>query len=214
MASPPAPAGRASALVVEVRGRERPGSDRTRATTQEDVVRRSLSALSLAIALVAALVPQFTPVASAGNGKGKVWRNAPLPFSTTFKIPKGVSMVKASAKAGGSVSVSLTNADTGRPRCYPVIVKTWSSNHTGEGSCDALTAVDRPGATWRMDVSADSNSATEVRLQFVTGSRSGTGIKTQSEQAQHAQVQDGSRRKTSCSRASTARCSTRRSPVR
>lgn len=136
--------------------------------------RRSLSAIVAAVGVVALLLPQAAQVASAGSKPGnnrKVWRNVSVPFSSTFQIPKGTTLVKASAKvAGGSgVGVALTNADTLRPRCYAVLTKTWSSSITGSNSCDALTAVDRPGAIWKIDVTGGATTATSVTVEFVKG---------------------------------------------
>jgi predicted acyl esterase/uncharacterized membrane protein len=148
-------------------------------------VTKRFGGLIASIALLATLLPQLASVATAGgaaskssNESGKVWKDVPLPFTTEFKVPKGVTEVKASAQvaAGATVSVSLFNADTGRPRCYPVIVKTWTSSHTGAGSCDALTAVDRPGETWRLNVTGGT-SASSVTLRFVKGKVTGPASK-------------------------------------
>lgn len=130
--------------------------------------------------MLAMLLPQLTQVAAAGGKQsGRVFRNVSLPFSTEFKVPKGVTMVKASAEVAGgdSVSVALFNAKTARPRCYPVVVKTWSSVHTGKGTCEALTAVDRPGATWRVNVTSQATSAKNVTLKFIRSKVRGPAAK-------------------------------------
>ena len=107
---------------------------------------------------------------SPGRG-GREWRNVDLPFATSFRVPKGVTSVRAVARvSSGTVSVSLKNATTLRPRCYPVIVKTWSSMLTRKGECEALTATDRPGALWQLDVaSSDADTATSISLDFDKG---------------------------------------------
>lgn len=149
--------------------------------------RRSIAALSV-LALLLAL-PQVTAAGAASKGKGakrRVWKNVDLPFTTSFRLPKGVNLVRAVAKVDGNSAavVSLTNVNTARPRCYPVVTKTWSSIRTRKGVCEALTATDRPGALWRLDVgsagqsqqfgplittSSGADRAKSVTLQFVKG---------------------------------------------
>ncbi|MDQ3986768.1 MAG: CocE/NonD family hydrolase [Actinomycetota bacterium] len=123
---------------------------------------------------VAALLVAQTPESAAKSGRrrshNKIWRDVSLPFSEIFSVPKGATLVRATAKVKGeaSVSVSLTNAETQRPRCYPVIVKTWSSNLTRTGVCEALTAIDPPRTQWRLTVTA-SNPPTAVGPVLIEG---------------------------------------------
>lgn len=129
-----------------------------------------VTALTVAMGIISGL----PSVSAAGKGPKKNFENVSLPFSTTFRVPRGVSLVRAIATVEGDtpVSVSLFNADTQRPRCYPVVVKTWNSEIENKGVCEALTALDRPGTLWRMDV--DSSASTgSIRLQFVKGPERG-----------------------------------------
>ena len=129
---------------------------------------RAITLLAI-LGLLAGLLA-LSPSAAARKGSGKSWNNVNFPFSTTFRVPKGVIMVRATAEVNQDtpVSVSLFNANTQRPRCYPVVIKTWTSSLERKGLCEALTAVDRPGALWRLDVDSSAASGS-VKLQFVKG---------------------------------------------
>ncbi len=128
------------------------------------------TAVLVALALVGGVVAGLAPAGAARKGSERSWNNVSLQFSTTFRVPKGVTMVRATAQVNEDtpVSVSLFNAKTQRPRCYPVIVKTWTSEIERRGLCEALTAVDRPGALWRIEVESDASNGS-VKLQFVRG---------------------------------------------
>ena len=149
--------------------------------------RRAVGVLTV-LALLLAL-PHAPLAGAASKRKGsarRVWTNVDLPFTTSFKLPRGVTMVRATARVEGNstAAVSLTNVDTMRPRCYPVVIKTWSSSLTGKGTCEALTATDRPGALWSLDVTSGGISqqigplvtagsgadrAKSITLEFVKG---------------------------------------------
>ena len=136
--------------------------------------------------LVALPQPSTAGAAQSKGAKRRVWRNVDLPFTTSFRLPKGVSLVRAVARVdrNSTAEVSLTNMDTTRPRCYPVVIKTWSSSRTGKGVCEALTATDKPGAMWQLTVDSGGQSqqigplvttgtgadrAKSITLRFVKG---------------------------------------------
>ena len=123
-----------------------------------------------AAALLVAQIPESAARGGRRRGPDKTWSNVALPFSDTFTVPKGTTVVRATAEVEGdaSVSVSIVNAETLRPRCYPVTVKTWSSNLTGKGRCEALAMIDPRRSEWRLNVTA-STPPTAVGPVLITG---------------------------------------------
>ncbi len=91
-----------------------------------------------------------------------------LPFSKSFEIPEGVTMIRfvADPLDANTVGVSMKNLETGRRRCNQQSVVGFSATLTGERSCSSITALDEPGTLW--EGTATGSGKADIRIEFFT----------------------------------------------
>ena len=104
------------------------------------------------------------PVLQAVEGVlSAVWNGTELPLVAEVTIPAKATMVRAVADSGAT-SVSMTNLDTGRRRCNNPTVEDFSTSFDYPKSCSSITALDEPGAVWR--VSFAGTGTGNVRVEY------------------------------------------------
>jgi len=99
-------------------------------------------------------VPAGGVLEALENGARLSFKDVKLPFVTNVTLPPGATLVRATghvAKDAG-LTVTMANAETGRRRCNPPHVTSWNTPRTGDFSCIGMTAVDPPGAKWKISV--------------------------------------------------------------
>ncbi len=96
-----------------------------------------------------------------------LWEKVSLPFTHTFALPEGATMVRFVADPGdaNTVGVAMYNEDTGRRRCNQQSVVGFGQTLFGARSCSSIAALDLPGDEWT--VRATGGSVADLRLEFL-----------------------------------------------
>jgi predicted acyl esterase len=127
------------------------------------VVKRAWIAVGLVMAMVlGGLTAAGTTATASSQPKRLVFRNVQVPFSKTFAVPRGTTMVTVDAQGGESLLVK--NAKSLRPRCYLSTIVSWNAR-TATKRCQGLTAIDPPGTKWLVEVTGTGGTAT-VNIDF------------------------------------------------
>lgn len=89
-----------------------------------------------------------------------------LPAVVGFEVPEHATMIRFIADPGdeNSVSVSMTNADTGRRRCNQQTVEDFAGSYLGERSCSSIALIDTPGTQWTARASGSGEA--HLRVEF------------------------------------------------
>lgn len=118
----------------------------------------------------AVVAPAGATVEAIEGGARIAWASVELPFTESFTIPQGTTMVRVTAEAGAAdaLSVALRNAESGRRRCQTPAVSSWNEPILGRKSCVALTAVDDLPAEWSVTVGGAA-TAKLVALDLLSG---------------------------------------------
>jgi predicted acyl esterase len=114
--------------------------------------------------------PTGATLVAIDGGFAALWNDTPLPLVVHAVVPQHATMIRAVADSGAT-SVSMSNAETGRRRCNNPTVEDFSRAFQYPKSCSSVTALDVPGATWRITFQGNTpqNSA-DVNVQGTRGS--------------------------------------------
>lgn len=111
------------------------------------------------------LPSQGSPVLeSIQGGFAAIWNGTTLPLVAEVTIPGKATLVRAVAESGAS-SVSITNLETGRRRCNNPTVEDFSTAFQYPKSCSSITALDVPGAVWRVNFAGTGTG--NVRVEYL-----------------------------------------------
>ncbi len=102
------------------------------------------------------------------EGAQLVFARVQLPFTHTFPTPAGATMVRLTADPldASTISVSLSNDDTGRRRCNQQPVVGFGQTLLGERTCSTITALDAPGTNYT--ARASGTGLATVTIDFFT----------------------------------------------
>lgn len=111
------------------------------------------------------------------GGFAAVWDNVELPHVVTITVPEHATMVRAVAESG-ALGVSMSNEETGRRRCNNPSREDFTAGFGYPKSCSSVTALDAPGAQWRVSFAGDAPQNTadaappdplrgDVRIEFL-----------------------------------------------
>lgn len=107
------------------------------------------------------------------------WTDVELPFTHTFALPDGATMVRfvADPATTDTVSVAMAHAETGRRRCNQQSVVGFDQDLLGARSCSSITALDPPGTEWKVRATAPTPTGAgteapapptaDVRIEFL-----------------------------------------------
>ena len=117
------------------------------------------------------VAPAGATVEAIAGGARIAWASVELPFTESFTLPEGTTMVRLTAEAGAgdALGVALRNAESGRRRCQTPAVAAWDAPILGRKSCVALTAVDDLPAEWSVSVTGAAGTAKLVTLDLLSG---------------------------------------------
>lgn len=132
------------------------------------------------------ILPEGAELEETADGLIAVFEDVERPFSSTFKVPDGATMIRfvADPGAGNTVSVSMSNAETGRRRCNQQPVVDFGSSLVGARSCGSLTAIDPPGTEWT--VSSPGSGLIDARIEFLHSPIDGVAAMLDLSQLSHA----------------------------
>jgi predicted acyl esterase len=103
----------------------------------------------------------FAGAKPTGKPRRLVFRNVQVPFTKTFEVPRGTTVVTADSEGGGVIS--LKNDKTNRPRCYMSTIDYWNQV-LATRRCQGLAAIDPPGTKWRVEVTGGGTAT--VTIEF------------------------------------------------
>lgn len=117
----------------------------------------------IGVGLVTALAAGSLAIAEAKPSKPRrlVFKNVQVPFTKTFEVPRGTTLVTADSQGGAAIS--LKNDKTKRPRCYMSTIDYWNQSLPTR-RCQGLAAIDPPGTKWRVEVTGGGTAT--VTIEF------------------------------------------------
>ena len=100
-------------------------------------------------AVAAPRVPEGATLEAIDGGYRLSWTELPIPSRVEVEVPEGTVLVRAvGLLEDRPVYTFMWNEETGRIRCTPPFVVSWTEGPVGANACIGLAAVDLLPATW------------------------------------------------------------------
>jgi alpha-beta hydrolase superfamily lysophospholipase len=110
-------------------------------------------------------LPEGAVLEPIPGGFAAAWKSQSLPFTVKVTVPEYATMVRAVAEAPAGTRIGIVNDETGRRRCNTPTVENFGVPYSSPVSCSSFTALDEPGAVWRITVTG--SGAAKLRVEFL-----------------------------------------------